>query len=452
MNEVPSTQFERLPAFIRQRLGSEVDRSFTSGSLSAMGIRVAGTAILLLLQILLARVLGPQQYGEYIYVLNWINVLAVGAACGMDTASLRFVAAYEGTRDGPRLRGFLSNSLRIVLVASLVLATALAGCVLTFPGQISASLRATLLAACFLLPAAALLLLLASLLRGFKHVAMAMAPQFVLRPVLLGVGVLILYLTLGYPPATVTVMALDSIVAFGLTTVMLLYLWRKLPESLKRGERRYEIRLWTTTAWPMLAITAIRMTMNKVDILMIGLLLGTTVAGTYAVAVQLATLISFGLFSVNMVAAPLIAQLHAQQRHLELQRLVRLGALATSSFAVMTGTLLLLLGKPALRLFGPAFVVSYGPLCVLVVAQIANSLTGSVGFIMTMTGHEKTAAKVTALAGGLNVILALLLIPRFGALGAAIATGIASITWNVILVILVQRRVEIHSTVFSRLS
>lgn len=440
-----------LPAFLHQQLGSELDRSFAASSLGALSIRVAGTAILLLLQVLLTRILGPEHFGDYIYVLSWANLLAAFGACGMDTASLRFVAAYEGTGQMALLRGFLRRSLGVVLLASLVLAGALAGIVFLLSGQLSQGLRSTFFVACLLLPVVAVLLLLASLLRGFKQVVLAMAPQFVLRPLLLSLIVLVLHFALAQHLTAVTVMCLDLAVALGLAATMFYLLHRRQSATLRRGERRYDTRLWMAAGLPLLAITGIRMMMSKVDILMIGLFLGTTAAGIYAIATQLATLISFGLFAVNMIAAPLIAQLHAQDRMEELQRIVRLGARATFTFSLLTGAVLLIFGKPILRLFGSTFVSAYAPLAILILGQIVNSLAGSVGFIMTMTANEREAARVTALTGVLNVLLAATLIPLLGLAGAALATVSAGIVWNVVLVIRVRRRLRINSTAFSRL-
>jgi O-antigen/teichoic acid export membrane protein len=72
-----------------------------------------------------------------------------------------------------------------------------------------------------------------------------------------------------------------------------------------------------------------------------------------------------------------------------------------------------------LGLFGERFEAAAGVLRLLLLGQIVNAATGSVGFLMTMTGQERAAALLNggALLG--HVALSILLIPGFGIYGVA---------------------------------
>ncbi len=76
---------------------------------------------------------------------------------------------------------------------------------------------------------------------------------------------------------------------------------------------------------------------------------------------------------------------------------------------------------------------------------------GSVGPILTMTGHEYETAKISAIAAGLNIILNIALIPNWGIEGAAIATATSMIFWHIFLVILIYQRLGLHSTFLGQL-
>ena len=54
-------------------------------------------------------------------------------------------------------------------------------------------------------------------------------------------------------------------------------------------------------------------------------------------------------------------------------------------------------------------------------------------------------------AAVLNLVLNLLLIPAFGIVGAAVASAISLISWNLILAVLVYRRLGIHSTALGQI-
>ena len=100
-----------------------------------------------------------------------------------------------------------------------------------------------------------------------------------------------------------------------------------------------------------------------------------------------------------------------------------------------------------LGLFGPEFTRGYWALAILTVGQLVNASVGSVGFLMSMTGHQREAARVFAGAAVLNVVLNASLIPLWGINGAAIATATTTIIWNVALALYVWRRLGVRATI-----
>ena len=65
-----------------------------------MALNVAGMAQALLLQVVLARLLGHEGYGQFAYVMAWINILVYVAVMGHDTLVMRSVAAHTPGRNG----------------------------------------------------------------------------------------------------------------------------------------------------------------------------------------------------------------------------------------------------------------------------------------------------------------------------------------------------------------
>jgi O-antigen/teichoic acid export membrane protein len=106
-----------------------------------------------------------------------------------------------------------------------------------------------------------------------------------------------------------------------------------------------------------------------------------------------------------------------------------------------------LLGGPILRLvFGADFGAADVALAVVSVGQLANVATGSVGVLLVMTGHQREAALGTAAGAVLNVGLAIALIPALGAIGAAVAAAASTIVSNVLLVVVVRRKLQLDAT------
>jgi O-antigen/teichoic acid export membrane protein len=157
-------------------------------------------------------------------------------------------------------------------------------------------------------------------------------------------------------------------------------------------------------------------------------------------------MVFLGLSAINVIAAPMISELYWHDRHAELRRLVRLAALGVVATAFPAVILLVVFGRPILRLFGPAFVTGYAALVILCCGQLINALAGSVGFLMTMTGHQKQAAVIVAVTATLNVALNLLLIPPYGMAGAAAATAVTTAAWNLAMLAYVWTVLRINPT------
>ena len=71
-------------------------------------------------------------------------------------------------------------------------------------------------------------------------------------------------------------------------------------------------------------------------------------------------------------------------------------------------------------------------------------MCGPVGVTLYMTGHESIANRIFTASAVLNVILNFALIPRFGIVGAAVATSISLIAWNLGLWVVVRRRLKLR--------
>lgn len=88
-------------------------------------------------------------------------------------------------------------------------------------------------------------------------------------------------------------------------------------------------------------------------------------------------------------------------------------------------------GKFVLGLFGDEFVAAYWALMVVAAGQLVNACAGPVGYLMALTGHERVAARVYGITALINVPLNYLLIIETGLIGAAVATAVTMVIWNI---------------------
>ncbi len=110
---------------------------------------------------------------------------------------------------------------------------------------------------------------------------------------------------------------------------------------------------------------------------------------------------------------------------------------------------LALLAPFILGLFGAGFGVARWALLVLLVGQLINAACGSVGYLLSMTGHQDDTARVYGITAVGNVALCYVGARWFGLTGAACATTLSMIVWNLWLYSLTHRRIGIHASVLS---
>jgi len=162
-------------------------------------------------------------------------------------------------------------------------------------------------------------------------------------------------------------------------------------------------------------------------------------------------LASFVLIAVNLVVAPKFAKAFADGRQGEVNHLSRLSSRLMLLMAVPVLLVMLLFPKFLMGLFGEGYVVAAPLLQIMAVGQFVNVFTGSVGYLLTMTSHEKDLRNVVLFSGPLAVVLAFVLTKEYGLMGAAYATAISIATQNLLAVYMVKKRLGFNTlNVFRR--
>ena len=101
-------------------------------------------------------------------------------------------------------------------------------------------------------------------------------------------------------------------------------------------------------------------------------------------------------------------------------------------------------------LFGPQFVVGYDVMFIAAIGLVVRSAIGPVERLLNMLGHQHICALAYALSFVMNVVLCVVLVPRFGGHGAAAATSISLAFETVLLFWIVRHRLGLHVLAFGK--
>jgi O-antigen/teichoic acid export membrane protein len=164
-----------------------------------------------------------------------------------------------------------------------------------------------------------------------------------------------------------------------------------------------------------------------------------------AVAQRTAMLSSFILIAVNLVVAPRFAKLYRDNDMAQLERLAIKSVKLISLFALPVIGVMLVFPSFLMSLFGSEFKEGAALLQILAVGQFINAMTGSVGFLLMMSGHERDMRNVTLVSGSLALLLTWFLTAQFNIIGAAIGTAIAVATQNLLAVYFVKKRLGFNT-------
>ena len=101
-------------------------------------------------------------------------------------------------------------------------------------------------------------------------------------------------------------------------------------------------------------------------------------------------------------------------------------------------------------MFGKDFVGGYPLMFIIAVGLLARAAVGPAERLLNMLGERRRCAHVYAGSFLLNVALCFVLIPHFGAIGAAIASASALVFESVWLFLVAKFRLGFHCLVFGR--
>jgi len=403
-------------------------------------LQSAGLGLMFLAQLALARALGAREFGVYAYANAWLMTLVLLARFGCDITILRFGGASIARRDLVEFGRMLRVCGLTVLKSSGATST-----ILIVVSMIEVRMHPAgdyglaLLVAAAIIPVLALSGLRQAALLAAGHVAQALTPEYVVRPVLIGVGALAMIASL----ATVSApMAMASNLSATLGAFALGHYWlrRIVPAGAHVDVSTEQRLMWIRSSASTLVFTGTQQLLTQVDMIIGGALVLPDALGPYAASRQLASVGLLGLFAFQNSTSSRIAAAHAQGDFRAIARLVRAVAWGGLAFAAFYAVALVLLGPWALALFGRGFPDAQSALWLLLAGQVLAAAGGPSGVVAAMIGLQRGAAIISTIAVCGCAVMTGLLSAKFGVLGVAGAVCLSTTSWCIGMNWLIYRK------------
>jgi O-antigen/teichoic acid export membrane protein len=438
------------------RVAEPLRELFAGASDSSLARRLAGAAFLIrvvsalvafLSQIVLARWLGGFQFGIYVYAWTWVLMLGGMVDLGLGSAAQRFIPEYTERKQFALLRGFLRGSRWLACLLATVIAAAAAGLVAVLSPHVATADLVPLLIACAALPVCGLLQVQSGIARSYGWVNLALSPAYVFRQVLL-LALLAFAFAVGLSMNAVTATLTAAVASWAVTIGQLALLDRRLAAKVEPGPRAYAVRTWLATAAPIFVVEAFYLLLTYSDVIVLQQFRPPDEVGIYYAAAKTMALVAFIYFSVAQTLAHKFAEYHVAG---DRRRLADFLAVAVRmTFWPSLGSILVLLvfGRPLLRMFGHDFVSGYYLMFIIAVGLLARASVGPAERLLNMLGERSACAFIYAGAFFINLALCFALIPRMGIAGAALAGAIALVCESLSLFVIAKIRLGLHCFVF----
>lgn len=368
-------------------------------------------ALSFLLSVLIGRTLGQDGLGVYAAALAWVFPLSLAAEFGIATLMTRDLA--QNTVEPV-------DYLRPVVLARLLMGGGLMLALIVAAPRLSdhpAVVRGLQLAAPLVL-----LLPLFSTFTAVFRARQAMWPIPWLNVGMLAAQVALTVLVFWRGGDVLAALAINTITSAG-QLVAAWWVWRRWFYAIEIGARRtasLHVANVLRRAWPFAAAAVLAALQLRLNAVLLERLATTAEVGYYAAA---ARFVEAGRVAPNALFGALLpALVGLALQPVELRRTFQRVMLGLAVFGAALGGLFALSGAAILRLtYGAAFDAAVPALHIAMWSLLPGLLRGGLTLYCFAVGQEGYANRVNAAALGLQAALGLVLIPRYGAAGAAAA-------------------------------
>jgi O-antigen/teichoic acid export membrane protein len=395
----------------------------------------------------MARYYGAEAMGTYFLALNLVSSAGILCTLGLNTGLFRFTAALKAESRAKEFRRLFWLTLIIVSFLSLLAMAALLWVsdwlVVFFKAP---QLPSVLLFMALALPVGVAISIGQETLRALEGVRWVLFNENLLKP-LSFLGLIIILASVrslsGGDPAALGI-------AFLVTTLLGLVflscspqaksLMRTHPEtSIENSSMKERLRY----SWPIFLVAVSGLAWEGLDSLLLGYFTSPQEVAYYGVAIRIMPMVIFPLYAINAVVPPLFVKFFQQGDMASLEAMARTTARWMYYLSLPITLLLILLAPEILGFFGQNFTEARFALTALVAAQLINVASGSVGFILIMTGNQWTYSLIHIIMGACLSPLMILGGAISGLNGVALAKAIGLAGINLVMVWAVWRRLRI---------
>ena len=413
-------------------------------------LRFFGLVLGYALTLLIANLFGADGLGDYVLAITVLRLFTLLAKAGLDTTAIRFIASYASKEKWSSIISLSRRNAIILSFTSIIGSLAMYFLADELADLINISSEYIKINAFFVLPMTFFMLHYQSL-RGLKRIA-EFSFFYRASQALFSIICIIIIYQFNQESIVPIYAYLLSLIVVSIFSFLSFHYWLKRKTKGKKSAEKEIIGYakLLKISIPLMFAQSVQFIMAWTDKLMLGaidtpnVLLGLTTnaseVGIYHTAFKLSMFASVSLMAINSIASPKFAELFSNNNIQGLKKVVHQSTKIIFWTSVPLVILFFLFPEFLLGLFGEEFKIGVMAFICLSFGRLISSFCGSVGNLLQMTGCQNIYASILIYAAMLNIVLNLILIPKFGINGAAIASMSSLVLWNVSMVFVVKKK------------
>jgi O-antigen/teichoic acid export membrane protein len=414
----------------------------SKGSVSLLA-KVIGVGTNFALQVILGRKLGADGVGLYYLSLAVVTFATLLSRLGIDYNLTRVVAAGVAAGTESTVRTHFWYAIRIGAVSSILMSAVLLSAAPWLAETVfsKADLLVTLRVMAIGVPPLALSILIARALQGLRRTGEAMLIEFSVIPI---ISCILVYALISRFEVTGAAIAYCAGVYSAL--LFAIWAWRRQTigiHSPVQDGACDSMGTFVGNSVPFLGVLVLQQVAQVLPLLILGSLATSAQVGIYYAAHRTAALTGLVLIAVNSILAPKLAALYEARDIRSLDQLIRWSGMLIVGLASPALVLFFLVPDFVMQIFGSEFSGHGNLLRVMAVGQVINVTTGTLGFVLMMTDKARIMLVTTFWMASSNAVLCVLLIPTYGAYGAAIASAGSLLVAGVTRIVFIWRELGI---------
>jgi O-antigen/teichoic acid export membrane protein len=403
----------------------------------SVGARLAGAALGLLTQILIARSFSQAEVGTIFLTMSMAAIMSLIVTAGYPGLALTELPRYWHFKQTKAPRMLFAVGLRDwAFLTVLIIVGAL------FSIYVLGASQALTLALIFGLlssPVSAAIRHQSSIANAAKRFAVTFVPDITLRPALFMLVLVTAYL-FNWKLSLVAVLT-AFVVANAIAAIAQFPFMKDLVPpllSLPKPGKRFATVI-RRRSYAIAVVTAVATMFADIVTLLGGLILPPEDVGVLGVTIRLAAIAGFFIQSAQQLVTPDLSVALASNDDAKTNALLLRFNVLTMSVIVAAFLGALFLGRFALGIFGSAYASGYGLLLLFMVGQAIRAFSGMNQAILSISGFQVRTVTACLLALVFLVLFWVLFVRGFGLIGVGYAVIGAELVWSILLASLAQR-------------